>query len=40
MKISLGKLKTVTLAALAERLILASKNGNYTISISNQTTLC
>ncbi|WP_434576604.1 DUF6261 family protein [Riemerella anatipestifer] len=39
MKISLGKLKTVTLAALAERLISASKNGNYTISISNHPLL-
>lgn len=39
MKVSLARLRTVTLAGLAERLISASKEGNYTISISEHPLL-
>lgn len=39
MKINLGKLRTTTLAGLAERLISASKQGSYTISISEHPLL-
>lgn len=39
MKISLKKLKNTTLAALAERIVSASKNGKFTITVTNHPLL-
>lgn len=39
MKITLSQLKTATLSALAERLIVASKEGKFTISVSENPLL-
>ncbi|VDH03701.1 DUF6261 family protein [Bergeyella zoohelcum] len=39
MKISLSKLKTTTLSALAERIVVASKSGKYTLSVSQHPLL-
>lgn len=39
MKISLSKLKTATLSALAERIVVASKSGKYTLSVSQHPLL-
>ena len=39
MKIALSQLKTVTLSALAERLVGASKGGKYSISVSGHPLL-
>lgn len=39
MKISLKKLKTTTLSALAERILVASKSGKYTIALSQHPLL-
>lgn len=39
MKITLSQLKTATLSALAERLIVASKEGKFTISVNENPLL-
>lgn len=39
MKISLSQLKTTTLSALAERIVVASKSGKYTLSVSEHPLL-
>lgn len=39
MKISLKKLKTTTLSALAERIVVASKSGKYTLAVSEHPLL-
>lgn len=39
MKISLSQLKTTTLSALAERIVVASKSGKYTLSVSQHPLL-
>lgn len=39
MKINIARLKTTTLAALAERVVVASKSGKYTLSVSEHPLL-
>lgn len=39
MKVNIARLKTTTLAALAERVVVASKSGKYTLSVSQHPLL-
>ncbi len=39
MKVNIARLKTTTLSALAERIVVASKNGKYTLAVSEHPLL-